>query len=64
MQEEPKQQYGLFVPKLNAFMYIQATRTEFEKILQEYSLDPKGSYKVDSPPPQQEKFDDFDKVVD
>ena len=38
-----KQTYGLYLPKLNVFMTVEATYEEFQAILAEYQLDPKGS---------------------
>lgn len=64
MPEDTKQQYGFFVPNLNVFMYIEATREEFEKILQEYSLEPKPSNKKESKQTQLEQFDDFEAIVE
>lgn len=42
MPSEDKQTYGLFIPKLNLFMTVEATYEEFQAILAEYQLDPKG----------------------
>lgn len=39
MQMDSKQKYGLFVPSLNTFLSIEATRKEFELILKELNLD-------------------------
>ena len=36
------QTYGLFIPKLNVFMTVEATYPQFQAMLREYQLDPKG----------------------
>ena len=41
MSEQNKQQYGFYMPDLKMFMTIDATKEEFQKILQQYSLEQK-----------------------
>ena len=64
MQENTKQRYGIFVQKLNVFMYVEATRQEFERILEEFNMDPKSCCQQASTTPYIEKFDDFDSIVE
>ena len=64
MSAEDKQTYGLFIPKLNLFMTVEATYQEFQAILAEYQLDPKGCTPMPKKVPYEEKFDDFDHIVE
>ena len=64
MSEEAKQQYGFYIPDLNMFMTIDATKEEFQKILQQYSLEQKQEKGRTSTNSKEEQFDDFDKVVE
>ena len=56
-KSEPHEKYGIFIPSLNTFMYIQGTKEDFERQLREHGLlEPKKEEQV-------ETFDDFDDVV-
>lgn len=58
------QTYGLFIPKLNVFMTVEATYPQFQAMLREYQLDPKGYTQLPKNVPFVQKFDDFDYVVE
>ena len=64
MATEEEQTYGLFVPHLNMMLTVKTTYSNFQSILKEFNLDPKGSYRPPTSHPYVEKFDDFDYVVE
>lgn len=64
MSAEQEQMYGLFVPHLNVMLTVKTTYSQFENMLKEFNLDPKGNYLPPNPQPPAEKFDDFDYIVE
>jgi hypothetical protein len=58
------QKYGIYIPELKVFVYVNAAREEFEKMLEVSGIQSQqrlNSY--ENPCQGQERFDDFDNVI-
>lgn len=65
MLEEQKQKYGIYIPQLKTFMYIQTTRQQFDQILASLDLENKTPTVSHQFGADQEigSFTDFDYVI-
>ena len=56
---DPQQKYGIYVPHLKTFMYLNGTKQDFEAMLRQL-----GSAKAQDQQNQCQHFNDFDHVVE
>lgn len=64
MPAEENQKYGIYIPELKVFVYVNTTKEEFEKMLQSSGL--QYGKKLDSLAssiPCEESFNDFDPII-